>query len=88
MGEAGRAWRQFMDRMRKLLLVALGSVAFCGSGCFVNQYPGDKNDRMDVLLVQSENLRQINCEWRLFWLNDQPSHMTYYRVDGVIQPRQ
>jgi hypothetical protein len=76
-----------MDKMRKLLLAAVGGVALGSSGCFVNQYPGDKNDRMDVLLVQSENLRQINGEWRRFWLNDQPSHMTYYRTDGGIQPR-
>jgi hypothetical protein len=48
----------------------------------------DKNERMDILLNQSEDLRQMNGEWRRFWMNDQPSHMTYARVNGGIDPNQ
>jgi hypothetical protein len=68
-------------------MAAVAGLAFSNVGCFLNQYPSDKNDRMDVLLVQSENLRQIQGEWRRFWLNDQPSHLTPDRVDGGIAPR-
>ena len=37
------------------------------------------------LLNQSEDLRQIENEWERFWMVDQPSHMTYERVHGVLQ---
>jgi len=77
-----------MGKLRSILLASATMLALCNTGCFINQYPGDKNERLDVLLVQSENLRQINGEWRRFWLNDQPSHLTYYRVDGGVAPRQ
>ncbi|HYV38226.1 MAG TPA: hypothetical protein VE988_21255 [Gemmataceae bacterium] len=77
-----------MGRLRTLLLLAGGMLALSSAGCFVNQYPGDRNDRLDVLMNQSENLRQIYGEWRRFWMNDQPSHLTYDRVDGGIAPRQ
>jgi hypothetical protein len=76
-----------MNGWRTLLWMTAICVALGNAGCFINQYPSDHNDRMDVLLVQSENLRQIQGEWRRFWLNDQPSHLTYDRVDGGIAPR-
>jgi hypothetical protein len=52
----------------------------------VNQYASDPNIRMEQLLFQSENERQIINEWRRFWLNDQPSHMTFDRIHGGIGP--
>src|SRR5438552_2710147 len=64
------AGRLQMGRLRALLLVAGGLLAMSSTGCFVNQYPGDRNERLDVLMVQSENLRQIYGEWRRFWMND------------------
>ena len=73
--------------MRRLLLLAAVLVLpLCGTGCLLNQYPSDPNTRMEVLLFQSEDLRQIGNEWRRFWMNDQPSHMTYERVHGGIGP--
>ncbi len=42
--------------------------------------------QMQQLLYQSEDLRQIHDEWRRFWMNDQPSHMTYQRVHGGMGP--
>jgi len=73
--------------MRKiLLLVALTFSLLGNAGCLLNQYPSDPNERMDVLINQSEDLRQIKNEWRRFWMNDQPSHMTWERIHGGIGP--
>jgi len=73
--------------MRRFLVLALfaGLTPFT-TGCLINQYPSDPNVRMDVLINQSEDLRQIGNEWRRWWMNDQPSHMTFERVDGQIGP--
>jgi uncharacterized protein (TIGR03067 family) len=46
----------------------------------------DVTSRMEKLLSESENLRQIKEEWLRFWQIDQPSHMTYERVHGGIGP--
>jgi hypothetical protein len=73
--------------MRRLLfLVGAVSLALSSSGCLLNQYPSDPQTRMDVLMNQSEDLRQIENEWRRFWMNDQPSHLTYDRAHGGIGP--
>jgi hypothetical protein len=73
--------------MRRLLLLALlAALPLANAGCLINQYPSDPNQRMEALLFQSEDLRQIGNEWRRFWMNDQPSHMTYERVHGGIGP--
>jgi len=76
-----------MGSWRTWPVLVIAGLTLSNVGCFINQYPSDKNDRMDVLMVQSENLRQIQGEWRRFWLNDQPSHLTPDRVDGGIAPR-
>jgi hypothetical protein len=73
--------------MRKwLLLVAVALGAMGNSGCLLNQYASDPNTRMEELIFESENLRQISKEWRRFWMLDQPSHLTYDRVHGGIGP--
>ncbi len=46
----------------------------------------DPNVRMEQLLFQSEDLRQIQDEWRRLSIHDQPAHMTYERVHGDIGP--
>jgi hypothetical protein len=46
----------------------------------------DANDRLDLLLNQSEDLGQIRSDWWQRWGMYQPSHMTYQRVDGGIGP--
>jgi hypothetical protein len=47
--------------------------------------PGDSNERMKVLLNQSENLRQIEYEMEQFWMVDQPSRLTPERVHGGVE---
>lgn len=71
--------------VRKLVL-GVGTVLTLAlsSGCVLNQYSSDPNTRMQQLLHQSEDLRQIEAEWRRFWFNDQPSHLTPERVHGGI----
>lgn len=70
---------------RKLLLGLFAALALAAnSGCLLNQYSSDPNIRMQQLLYQSEDLRQIQSEWRRFWMNDQPSHLTPERVHGGI----
>jgi hypothetical protein len=76
-----------MGRLRVLLLTVAAGMTLINTGCFINQYPSDKNDRMSVLLVQSENLRQIQGEWLRFWMVDQPSHLTPDHTDGGVAPR-
>jgi hypothetical protein len=48
-------------------------------------YPSDPIQRMDALLVNSENYRQIQAEYKRFWFIDQPSHMTFDRIHGGIE---
>jgi Mg-chelatase subunit ChlI len=73
--------------MRRLLLLAvLVLTPLTITGCLINEYPSDPNLRMKVLLNQSEDERQITNEWLRFWMVDQPSHMTFERVDGEIGP--
>ena len=70
---------------RKLLLGLIAALALSGNtGCILNQYSSDPRTRMDQLMNQSEDLRQIEGIWRRFWFNDMPSHMTPERMDGGI----
>jgi hypothetical protein len=70
---------------RKLILGLIAALALtANSGCILNQYSSDPNIRMQQLLYQSEDLRQIQNEWRRFWFNDQPSHLTPERIHGGI----
>jgi hypothetical protein len=72
--------------MRRLLIaLAAGGALLGSSGWFVNEYSSDPNRRVVELLNQSEDLRQIADEWERFWFLDQPSHMTYDRVDGGLE---
>jgi hypothetical protein len=42
--------------------------------------------RIEQLINQTEDLRQIEAEWARFWLIEQPPHLTYDRIHGGIQP--
>jgi hypothetical protein len=53
-------------------------------GNLLNRYSSHPDERMQQLLYQSEDLRQIKNEWQRFWFNDQPSHMTPERIHGGI----
>ena len=72
-----------MFRKAVLGLIAAGGLAL-NSGCIINQYSSDPNVRMQELLYQSEDLRQIENDWRRFWFNDQPSHLTPERIHGGV----
>jgi len=70
---------------RKLFLLAFAVVGLtANSGCLLNQYSSDPNVRMQQLLYNSEDLRQIQGESRRWWFNDQPSHLTPERLHGGI----
>jgi hypothetical protein len=71
--------------MRRLLLLAAVLAFTCANtGCIMNMYSSDPNERMQTMLNQSENLRQIQKEVDRFWMIDQPSHLTPDRVHGGI----
>lgn len=71
--------------VRKVVLGVLAIVGLtANSGCLINQYASDPNIRTQQLLYQSEDLRQMLPEWRRFWFNDQPSHLTPERIHGGI----
>jgi len=72
--------------MRKYWMgLGLAVLGLANGGCLINQYSSEPNTRMNQLLHQSEDLRQIEYEWRRIWFNDQPSHLTPERVHGGIQ---
>ena len=70
---------------RLLLLVVMGMVLAGNVGCLMNEYPSDPTARMNVLMNQSEDLRQLGLSWERFWMVDHPSHLNYDRIDGGIQ---
>lgn len=49
-----------------------------------NLYSSDPSERMKQLLKESEDLRDIQNEWRRFWFPDSPSHLTPERIHGGI----
>lgn len=70
---------------RKLMLAGVAGAAVSGgTGCLMNQYASDPNTRMEQLINQSEDQRQIGEFWRRFWFNDMPSHLTTERLNGGI----
>lgn len=73
--------------MRRWLcwLILAGSV-LGQTGCFIQRHNSNPNIRVQELLVDSENLRQIQFEWQRFWLLDHPSTLTFDRVTGVVGP--
>jgi len=87
-GETGNCGREpAMRTVRRLGLgIVMGLTILTNTGCIINQYPADPNERLHVLFNESENLRQIRNEWLRFWQIDMPSHLTPDRVDGGIYP--
>jgi hypothetical protein len=73
--------------MRRLfMLAAILGMTLASSGCLINAYSSDPQVRMQQLINQSEDLRQIENEWQRIWFTDQPSHLTYERAHGGIGP--
>ncbi|MCS7166341.1 MAG: hypothetical protein RMI91_02355 [Gemmatales bacterium] len=71
--------------MRGTKWILLAMLVLGQSGCLLNVWSSDPERRMRQMLTVSENLRMIEDEWERFWLLDQPSHLTPYRVHGGIQ---
>jgi hypothetical protein len=69
---------------RLLMLAAVGTIGLANTGCLINAYSSNPTRRMNELLNQSEDLRQIEYEWERIWFTDQPSHMTPERVHGGV----
>jgi len=46
----------------------------------------DPNERMNQLLRESEDLVQAREHWHRFWMNNQPSVLSYERLNGAIGP--
>ena len=70
--------------VRKIILGLFAASALAANSGCINQYSSNPDERMQQLLYQSEDLRQIKNEWRRFWFNDQPSHLTPERIHGSI----
>jgi len=70
---------------RFVLAAAMAAIGLANTGCLINAYSSDPNERVHQLLNQSEDLRQIGKEWERIWFVDQPSHLTPERVHGGIQ---
>lgn len=49
-----------------------------------NSFAPDPNVRIQQLLEQTEDLRQIGPDWRDFWFHQTPSHLTPERIHGAI----
>ena len=71
--------------LRRLVLLLACGAATAATGC-ITMYPGDPQQRMEVLMNQSEDARQMTSVWRRFWFTDQPSHLTPERIHGGIGP--
>ena len=71
--------------MRRWYVLTLAAGLALTNIGFLNQ-ASDKNERMEQLVFESENLRKISGEWRPFRTNPEPSHMTYERVHGDLGP--
>ena len=61
----------------------LGSLPF---PLLINRYSSDPMIRLEKMMIDSENLRQMHDEWRQFWMKDQPTHLTPYRIHGGVGP--
>ena len=72
--------------LRLLLLAGAVRLALNIGDLLPDQYSSDPQTRMEILMDQSEDIREIKNQWRTFWMNDQPSHMTYERAHGGVGP--
>ena len=70
---------------RWLLLVLTAGLIVSNTGCLINVYSPDPNQRIKELLNQSEDYRSMQETWERIWFTDHPSHLTPNRVDGAIQ---
>ena len=70
--------------MRRFLCVLLLLGSLSSTGCILPMYSALPERRAEQLVYTSENLRLLIQEWERFWMIDQPSHLTPYRVHGGV----
>lgn len=76
-------------RAKLAILTLLGATLIIADGCApvpLPRYAAFPPRRVEELLVDSENMRQIGDEWERFWFLDQPSHMTPWMTHGGLGP--
>lgn len=72
---------------RSFALSFVTALLLANTGCLLNIWSPDPNERMSQLLNTSEGPRQVNDdEWNRFWYTDQSSQQTPIRVHGGIGP--
>lgn len=73
---------------RRLIILTVAMIASLPTaGClFLNRYDSNPNTRMVQLLNESEDLRQLRAEQHRFWMNDQPSTLSFDRLSGAVGP--
>ncbi len=70
---------------QRLCLLIIACCCFSSTvGCIIPAYSALPNRRAEQLIYTSENLRALVDEWERFWLLDQPSHLSPYRVHGGV----
>ena len=77
-----------MRKSMRAFVLVLGLLAL-GEGCApvpLPHYAAYTPKRVEELLVDSENLRQLGDEWERLWFLDQPSHLTPFRTHGGLGP--
>ena len=68
-----------------LFVIAVALCAAANNWSFLDS--SDSNVRTEKLLNQTEDIRPVpKGERSTFWMNDQPSHLTYDRAHGGIGP--
>jgi hypothetical protein len=56
-------------------------------GVSLSVYSSDPMIRMEQMMIDSENLRQMHDEWRRgAFINTPPGHATPYRIHGGVGP--
>lgn len=73
------AGRLIMKRVFLLLAVTciLASLAGCGDGVAVTRSERQERHRR----ILDADLRQLNDDWDVLWLNDRPSRLTEWKVE-------
>jgi hypothetical protein len=73
--------------MRRIVALLVMTLAYVNSGCVpLNRYDSEPTYRTKQLLNESEDLRQAREEMHRFWMNNQPSTLSYDRLSGAIGP--
>ena len=76
-------------RRQLLTLMMLGFLSVIHAGCATSRSTDDPLVRMEKEMIENENLGDLKRdEWRRgsSWGQDQPGHLTPYRIHGGVGP--